>query len=66
MIQGMENVPIVFPGLKMNLCAWPEEGLAEGSALLLGEREAPPVSWGLAPGPQNTLLPNVRMWNSTS
>lgn len=51
MVQGMEKFPIMFHGSKMNLCAWPEEGLAERSALLQ-ELEAPHVSRGLAPGPQ--------------
>lgn len=55
----MEKIPHYVHGSKMNLCARPEEGLAEGSALLQRELEAPHASQGLTPGPRNTLLPNV-------
>lgn len=58
-VQGMEKIPHYVHGSKMNLCARPEEGLAEGSALLQRELEAPHASQGLTPGPRNTLLPNV-------
>ena len=51
MVQGMEEFPVMFHGSKTNLCAWPEEGLAEES-VLLQELEVPHVTRGLTPGPQ--------------